>query len=273
VIPAMRAEAQALAAEIERIGSLRSEIDKKQSELGAARADLDGNRAELAQLVARRLDLDRRLLPADPGTEARIAKLGRDARDPAELIKRADAAIATHDKELLTRLRRMAAETRASAPAADAVDPTRPRDLRAFEPSSSLLTVPLAGTLTRRFAAADAPAGASQGLSFAALPGGAVVAPFDGRIVYAGRFGELGLILIIRHGGLYHSLLAGLGRIDSEVEDWVVAGEPVGAMPDASGAALYFELRREGRPVDPQPWLAAPDTERGGQDGDQKVRE
>jgi murein DD-endopeptidase MepM/ murein hydrolase activator NlpD len=89
---------------------------------------------------------------------------------------------------------------------------------------------------------------------------------------------------------LYHSLLAGLGRVDIKADQWVLAGEPVGAMPDAvdkaAGGALYVELRRDGRPVDPQPWLAPRDhgrdpggDERRGEPGgdqrgaDKKVRE
>ena len=42
-----------------------------------------------------------------------------------------------------------------------------------------------------------------------------------------------GSILIIRHGGGYHSLLAGLGRVDATIGQWVLAGEPVGTLPDA----------------------------------------
>jgi murein DD-endopeptidase MepM/ murein hydrolase activator NlpD len=54
--------------------------------------------------------------------------------------------------------------------------------------------------------------------------------------------------------------------------DWVLAGEPVGAM---GAAPLYFELRRDGRPVDPQPWLASPggQTGRSAETGEQRVRE
>jgi len=52
----------------------------------------------------------------------------------------------------------------------------------------------------------------------------------------------------------------------------VLAGEPVGAMDKTSGGTLYFELRRDGRPVDPQPWLA-PGAAGREPDGDQKVGE
>src|SRR4029453_2370904 len=111
-----------------------------------------------------------------------------------------------------------------------------------------------------------------------------VVAPFDGKVVYAGPFRAYELALIIRHTDGYHCLLAGLGRVDSAVGQWMLAGEPVGVMPDAvepsSGRMIYFELRRDGRPVDPQPWLAKRDEtiERGDEagkleSGDQRVRE
>jgi septal ring factor EnvC (AmiA/AmiB activator) len=91
-------------------------------------------------------------------------------------------------------------------------------------------------------------------------------------VVYAGRFRNYGLVLIIRHSGLYHSILAGLARTDIRSGEWVLAGEPVGALPeappDATGgyrATLYFELRRDGQPVDPQPWLATRDDGHVGQ--------
>ena len=118
---------------------------------------------------------------------------------------------------------------------------------------------------------------AAQGLHIATPAAAIVTAPFDGQIVYAGPLHPYVLALIIRHADGYHSLLAGLGRADSAVGQWVQAGEPVGVMPDAaepsSGGIIYFELRRDGRPVDPQPWLAPGDQGRSEPDGDQKVRE
>src|SRR5439155_19032465 len=111
-------------------------------------------------------------------------------------------------------------------------DPTRPADLRSFEPPESALMSPVAAVILRRFGEAGTPPAESEGLWLAGLPGGEVVAPFDGRVVYAGPFANLGLVLIIRHGDAYHAVLAALGRVDVAVGQWVLAGEPVGAMPD-----------------------------------------
>lgn len=282
-IPALRAEAHALSDEIERVAALHKEIAAKEGELAAAREALAKDRERLAQLTVRRGELDRRMLPADAGGTARFAKLGHDAKDIGDLIKRADTATDRRDKELLAHARAALAKTPkadARALTAEAADPTRPPGLRSFDPPNTVLGMPVSGTISGGFGAADAATAAggtaSQGLSLAAPSGAEAVAPFDGRVIYAGPFGKLGLVLIIRHGGLYHSLLAGLGRVDVTVDQWVLAGEPVGAMPDAVDKAtgtLYVELRHDGRPVDPQPWLAPRDEGRDEQDGDQKVRE
>jgi septal ring factor EnvC (AmiA/AmiB activator) len=98
-------------------------------------------------------------------------------------------------------------------------------------------------------------------------------------VIYAGMFHGHGPSLILRHGGGYHSVLAGLARLEVSLGQWVLAGEPIGAMPDATGDSpggkLYIELRRDGRPVDPRPRLANVDGNagRGERVGEQKVRE
>jgi len=76
----------------------------------------------------------------------------------------------------------------------------------------------------------------------------------------------LGKLLIIEYQAKYHLLLAGLARIDTEVGENVLAGEPVGTMKvlQDAGSALYVELRRNGQPINPLPWLAAGKTKVNG---------
>src|SRR5260221_74033 len=147
-----------------------------------------------------------------------------------------------------------------AAPAiAAAIDPARPKNLRAFAAARGAMVMPVAGRLKRRYGESDEFGAASKGILVLAPAGGRVVAPFDGRIEFAGPFRGYGQILIIEHGDGYHSLLAGLERIDGVVGQWLVSGEPVGIMPTGDrGAALYLELRRHGQPINPSPWLATP---------------
>ena len=57
-----------------------------------------------------------------------------------------------------------------------------------------------------------------------------VVAPFDGKVVFAGPFKGYGQILIIQHGDAYHTLLAGMRRVDATLGQLLLAGEPIGVM-------------------------------------------
>jgi murein DD-endopeptidase MepM/ murein hydrolase activator NlpD len=97
------------------------------------------------------------------------------------------------------------------------------------------------------------------GITIVALPGQAVAAPEAGRVVFAAPFRSYGLLLIIEHQREYHTLLWGLADLDVKVGDQVRAGQVVGVMA-ADGdrpPELHVELRRNGRPVNPLPWLAA----------------
>ena len=178
-----------------------------------------------------------------------------------DLIKKADAAADQRDKDLLVRLKML--YTVPGKPPPNPSDPTKPKTLRALDAPQARMVWPVSGELAHRFGDADGDGRPGQGLTIQGVPGGVVVAPFDGQVDYAGKFQGYGLILIIRHAGGYHSLLAGLGHVDVTTGQWLLAGEPVGSLPDAddkgAGANCYFELRGDGRPVDPQSRLGSRD--------------
>ncbi len=185
------------------------------------------------------------------------AALERLAREAADL------------RELIEALERRRADAMARHPPSTA--PELPPHTPPFAQARGRLVPPAPGRTVRRFGARGA-GGHERGTTLAVPAGAQVVAPWDGRVVFAAPFRSLGPLLIIAHGEGYHSLLAGLAEIYPAVGEWVLAGEPVGRMPvegdgspaggdgrrtdRAAEAPLYFELRHDGRPVDPEPWLA-----------------
>jgi septal ring factor EnvC (AmiA/AmiB activator) len=127
---------------------------------------------------------------------------------------------------------------------------------RAFAAGRGAMPMPARGTVEVRYGQRDSMGGTSKGLTVRTRDGAQVVAPYDGTIAFAGPFRGYGLLLIIEHTDGYHSLLAGMKRLDGRVGQTVRAGEPVGIMGDGE-PTLYMELRRDGRPINPLPWLAA----------------
>ena len=176
------------------------------------------------------------------------------ARDKAERQARELAERQARDKA-----EREAREAEGRAPAeATRLALVRPDNIRPFPDARASLRIPARGRVVLRYGQSRADQGASKGISIRARGGAQVVAPYDGQVVYAGPFRRYGQILIIEHGGRYHTLLAGLDRIYAVVGQWLLAGEPVGVLgsPQSGRPELYFELRRAGQPINPLPWLA-----------------
>ncbi len=121
------------------------------------------------------------------------------------------------------------------------------------------LPLPVRGRIVERFGEENIHGVTSDGLRLRTAGGATVIAPHEGRVMFAGPFRRYGQVLIIDHGDGYHSLLAGMAAIDATVGQWVLAGEPVGEMASGGGSrpSLYLELRHDNVPVDPGPWMAA----------------
>ncbi len=148
-------------------------------------------------------------------------------------------------------------------------DKARIKPARPFHKTKGSLSLPAAGAIKMRFGEPTRYGGRSKGLHIKTRYGAQVTSPCDGWIVYAGNFRSYGQVLIIKAGGGYHVLLAGLSRIDVRSGQFVLASEPVGAMKSGSGRAsgkelptLYVEFRKNGRPINPRPWWAASTTEK-----------
>jgi murein hydrolase activator len=285
-IPELESDAAALRADLGDLAVLRARIALERDDLAAATAALSTERNRLQALAARKGELQAATEAERAAAAARIAALAGEARDLRELTERLEAErqeaerLAAQQRDLEA-ARRAAAEAAAAeaeasqaAEAAAAAPPaveqearqiarlTPPASLRAFPEAESSLTMPVRGQVVRLFGQESPNAGSTErGIAIAARPGAQVVAPFDGKIAYAGPFRGYGLILIIEHGGRYHTILAGFDRIDAVVGQWVLAGEPIARMGEAAGGdpELYFELRRTGQAINPLPWLATTD--------------
>ena len=219
------AAAAAHAAELERLGAERA---RRRDAMRAAQRVLAGEQTRLRQALERKAGLY-------AATPAKAAPVAGTAADLTSLIDRIEEA-------------GVGEAARGAEAAGFADDPL----------AGSSLPWPAHGKVVAAFAAAGEDR--RPGISIATAPGAQVVAPDGGAIVFAGPFRRYGELLIIEHGGGYHSVMAGLARIDGEVGQRVAAGEPVGAMAgDGEGRVLRVEVRHRGEPVDPVAWLTSDD--------------
>jgi septal ring factor EnvC (AmiA/AmiB activator) len=98
-----------------------------------------------------------------------------------------------------------------------------------------------------------------NGVLLEAPAGTAVRAVYYGRVAFADWLQGLGLLVIVDHGGGYMSLYGHNASLLKESGDWVEPGESIAQVGDSGGQArpgLYFEIRLNGEPVNPNPWIA-----------------
>jgi murein hydrolase activator len=128
-----------------------------------------------------------------------------------------------------------------------------------IKPFRGALEWPAAGRLSSRFGRATDPGASQNGIEIEAPDGQPVRAVHDGRIAFADVFAGLGQLVIVDHGGLAFSLYGHLGSMSVMKGAAVSHGQPVGTTGrgPAGNSAVYFELRIDGKPVDPVQWLKA----------------
>lgn len=140
--------------------------------------------------------------------------------------------------------------------------PQPPVSDKGFGSQRGRLSLPVAGEVVSRFGKHKHPEFNSftfnNGISIAASMNSDIKAVFDGEVIFADRFKGYGNMLIIDHGGGYFTLYAHTARITKKVGASVHRNETVAQVGDTDstrGAQLYFEIRYQGKPVDPGPWF------------------
>lgn len=280
-IPRLNADAEALRRELDSLATLEADIRAQRDRLDLAAEVLDGERAQLAAIAAEKADLlaGTRSRASDAADEIRaLSESARSLRELIDSLQAREAAEAEEQRKLSALVTpeprpRSGVDRGGPPPDGAAPPPPLPSSLHDSLPEPPPLSeargrlfAPVAGTVVRRFGKGAPTDLTTQGLLLRTRPGALVIAPHDGVVLYAGPFEGFGRILIIEHGDGYHTLLAGLARVDLGVGSRILAGEPVGVMAEGPPAGrvgtektapeLYLELRHNGDPIDPLPWFA-----------------
>jgi septal ring factor EnvC (AmiA/AmiB activator) len=243
--------------------SLIVELRSQEDALAALAREAQERRDELKQNERDQADETRKLEKEKAARAAVVIRLAGDiAKNRREIGRlKKDAARLTHLVEEIARA--LAAKPPpGEQPKGRKVERVADASLafRPFDGLKGLLNYPVKGELTNRYGSAREETGATwKGLFIRAISGETVHAIADGRVVYADWLRGFGNLLILDHGRGYMSLYANNEALLRQVGETVRSGDAIantGASDFAPESGLYFELRRDGKPFDPQGWIA-----------------
>ena len=251
---ATRAAAAMLRVSEERIVQHRGTAQALGQERAKLEAELDARRAReaearLAQAAADQAVADRAALltrvDSQRDVNARLA--GELQVEQARLKQQETGRIAAADAPAASN----APVTPASAPALT-FGPTGPARGALLWPVSGRVT----GRFGRRVTATEAPA-AANGMEIASREGNLVRALHSGTVSFAGSLEGFGNLVIVDHGDNTLSVYGYLGAMSVNRDDMVISGGEIGrvGLGPSGTAALFLEIRIDGRSVDPVQWL------------------
>ena len=267
-----RRDLDAVRADVEqRRHDLQAQQAQRREVLDKVRARLDDERGRAKQLQARdaRLgglikDLDAEIARAEARRQAALkAEAERRAREQAERHVRTEEAPAPRPPE----------DDRVRAPVPPAPAGQEPDGAKAdaqgkadaeavpadgFPGLTKGLPRPVQGEIQGRFGAQRPEGGLWRGIVLRAATGTSVRAVAAGRVVFAHWLSGFGNLLIIDHGRQYLSIYAYNQSLLRQVGDVVARGDEVARVGATGGQVepgLYFELRHQGAPINPEVWL------------------
>ncbi|HEX6097669.1 MAG TPA: peptidoglycan DD-metalloendopeptidase family protein [Thermoanaerobaculia bacterium] len=216
-----------------------------------------------AQLAVRRQQLADRQVRLQQ-TRAIVEERRRAVLAAREQQQRVIARLRTEETGTAAQLAALEEKARRLQRLVDVLSQQKRGEMTALDIRSvqGALEWPVPGKVVERFGRQRNPKFATftvnNGLRIEAVPGTQVRAVFQGTVLFSQWFKGYGNLVILDHGNRVFTLYGNLKASAVAVGDRVVTGQPiagVGESEDASAGHLYFEVRQDNKPEDPQKWL------------------
>lgn len=279
VVPELRGQTEILVGDLKELSRVAASIETARQSLIAKAKDEKAERARLGLLLDEKAKLESQSESKLAAEQRKAAELASKAKNVKDLIAGLEAQIAAARQAAeAARKAEHEREKKAAARANLPIPKANRLGMASFASMRGRMQLPVIGVVARRFGEGDGVGGTMQGDMVKTQSGAIVTTPTNGTVLYAGTFRSYGQLLILDAGDGYHMILAGMDRISVSLGQSVLAGEPVGMMGDArvasavpfgdadAGPELYVEFRKDGKPVDPDPWWAERVSGRTGND-------
>ena len=240
----LKKRAEALSLSLTALDVTQAQLELKKTDLSATRAKLESEIKTVNAGLASKSKLEAKLADEKKTAAAEADRLAAESKTLLELIAKLESEAA-----------KVVPRTKPGRKPEKKL--VLPEGTKRFAEAKGGMILPVSGRLVKNYGRGE------KGQTYAGRPGGQVIAPYAGRVEFSGPFKNYDNVVILNVGDGYFVLLTGLNALYVDAGDTVRRGEPVGKLPNSTGAELYIELRKNGSPVDPKPWLAAQDVKSG----------
>ena len=265
-VPYLEQNAKKIRDELENIEKQKNKVEKQVAQITAQKQILEQEHERMKTLVQKKSRIRNSLEIQTVKAKQKVEKLASQANDLRDLLNKLEKERQLKAKRQEEERKRLAEEERKRAEEKK-VEQTQRADLIKYPPdiiteigkgfvkAKGQLPMPARGPVVATFGEEKLKGVVSKGIQIKTRNMAQVTSPFDGSVIFAGPFRGYGNLIIIDHGQGYLTLLAGLESMDVDVGQMLLAGEPVGQMPDSKEAKLYVELRHNNHPIDPMAWF------------------
>ncbi len=262
-VPYLEQNAARLRRNLEQIEQRKAKVEAQIERISKQKKVMESEHGELKALAKKKSVLRKSLELRSEAAAKKVSALASQAEDLRDLLAKLEKErLERKRREQEAERKRLAEEQRRKkqeeSQRADLIK-LKPQSIKelgeGFLRAKGNLPMPARGTIITRYGEKISKGVTSKGIIVKTRPQAQVISPFDGNVIFAGPFRGYGNLIIIEHGKGYLSLLAGLDSIDCELGQMLLAGEPVGLMPDTNDSKLYIEIRKDNHPINPLTWI------------------
>lgn len=243
IIPSVNKHAKSLENNLTTLNTLTTRLKEEEETLAQQASELENKKTKLTKLLQTREKLFEKTNQNLSDRKAKIKKISLKATDLKDLVQKLKKQEEQEAKERKQKFNALKPHIQARKPEINTPQ------------SNGAAYQPVVGVIKIGFNQKDNLGAKAKGLTFEGRADALVVAPIGGKVQFTGAFKKYGNIVIIEHQKNYHSLIAGLDKITTTLGAELKSGEPIGTLPNSSlnpRPTLYYELRKNGKPVNPE---------------------
>ncbi|GFO56177.1 peptidase M23 [Geomonas sp. Red276] len=244
---------------LDRLRGLKQRLEQEAARKEGIRQSMEAKKREIEEEKQKKADYLAKVRKDKQGYLASIKDLQANARRLQAMFAKLEA----RNRKALEAHNRKGYSSKAHGKGEQALLPAPPPvPDHGMGSQKGRLSMPVKGTIVDRFGRHKSPEfnsfTVSNGISVAAPAGTPIRAVYDGEVIFANYFKGYGNMVIVDHGGGFFSLYAHASSVAKKVGSKVARNDvlaSVGDVDSAKGPMLYFEIRYQGKPVDPSPWF------------------